>query len=522
MYSCPGCGSSMTFDIQSQQLKCGRCDRTESIAVADQREARHAGSSFSVDLLTCPTCGAAIRAMNTASAAFCSYCGSSVMLNQQSSEMDAPETVAPFRVTREACFEKYQQMLKKSLCVDHRLKRDVKAESFRGIYVPFHIYSGMVRGDATLEGHETHGDDTYYYNTRVELNHQYDDILHDASVEMPDTLSERVSQVPHEAFRPFSPAYLSGFYADMPDANPGAYLSYAKAAAVRTGLKEVIEDLQDGCTYSTAEAEKKLVKLANAKHTGETLVPVWFMSLRSGKRVLYAIQNGVTGEMAADVPLDIPRFALITLLLAIPLYFLFNMFLTLRPEMVLVIAMMLAVLAQLVVNGRRRVLRDRETAEETASSEEDDMDLRLRQRKRMERNSRESGFAAMLQGLGGLGGTLVGAAAMYGISRLDDIRIFKLIALGLTLVLGFLIVSGGKKQIRAPWGSFAALVTAVAGSAVLVLDPFHSADLPVYILSFLSMAAVIWESLDLLLLHNRECSNPLPQFETHQGGEDHA
>ena len=89
-------------------------------------------------------------------------------------------------------------------------------------------------------------------------------------------------------------------------------------------------------------------------------------------------------------------------------------------------------------------------------------------------------------------------------------------------MLGFLIVSGGKKQIRAPWGSFAALITAVAGSAVLVLDPFHSADLPVYILSFLSMAAVIWESLDLLLLHNRECSNPLPQFETHQGGEDHA
>ena len=79
MYSCPGCGSSMTFDIQGQQLKCGRCDRTESIAEADRREARQAGHSFSVDLLTCPTCGAALRAMNTASAAFCSYCGSSVM-----------------------------------------------------------------------------------------------------------------------------------------------------------------------------------------------------------------------------------------------------------------------------------------------------------------------------------------------------------------------------------------------------------------------------------------------------------
>ncbi len=161
MYSCPGCGSSMTFDIQGQQLKCSRCDRTESIADADRREARQAGHSFSVDLLTCPTCGAGLRAMNTASAAFCSYCGSSVLLSQQSAEMEETETVAPFQVTREDCFKKYQQMLKKSLCVDHRLKRDVKPESFRGIYVPFHVYSGLVRGEAVLEGHETHGDDTY-------------------------------------------------------------------------------------------------------------------------------------------------------------------------------------------------------------------------------------------------------------------------------------------------------------------------------------------------------------------------
>ena len=512
----------MTFDIGGQQLKCSRCDRAESIADADRREARYAGSSFSVDLLTCPTCGAAIRAMNTASAAFCSYCGASVMLHQQSGEMDAPETVAPFRVPREACFEKYQQMLKKSLCVDHRLKKNVKPESFRGIYVPYHIYSGMVTGEASLEGTQTRGNDTYYYNTTVNLNHQYDDILHDASVEMPDTLSERVSRVPADAFRPFSPAYLSGFYADIPDTNPGAYLSYAKAAAVRTGLKEVIGNLKDGCTYSTEKKKKKLIKLAHARHTGETLVPVWFMSVRSGKRVLYAIQNGVTGEMAADVPLDIPRFAIITLLLAIPLFFLFNAFLTLRPEMVLVIAMLLAVLAQLVVNGRRKALKDRDTANDTAASEEDDMALRMRQRKRLESGAKGRGLLGTLQGLGALGVVIVVGIAMYGLSLVDDVSIFKMIALGLTVVMALLVVAGGKTKTAAPPGSFAALLAGVIGCAVLVLNPFHSADTPVYLLSFLCLAAVVWESMDLLMLHNRECSNPLPQFETHQGGEDRA
>ena len=322
MYSCPGCGSTMVFDPAGQQLKCGMCDRTESIESADQREARKASNRVEMDLFTCPNCGGTVHAMNTTAASFCSYCGSSVMLNQTRAEVTPPDTIAPFHITRDECFAKYQEMLKKSLCADHRLKNDVSAESFRGIYVPFHTYSARVTGSAVLEGTETKGEDTYYYSTTVELNHRFDDILHDASKEMPDALSERISRTPQEAFRPFTPAYMSGFYADIPDTNPSAYLSFAKAAAVRQGLKETMETLKGGVHYSTGEAEKKLIPMASAEHTGETLVPYWFMSIRSGKRVLYAVQNGFTGEMVADTPLDIPRFALFALIVAIPLFFL--------------------------------------------------------------------------------------------------------------------------------------------------------------------------------------------------------
>ena len=173
MYGCPGCGSMMVFDIPGQQLKCISCDRTESIEEADRREARKTGSNFSVDVLTCPTCGAEIRTMNTAQAAFCSYCGASVLLDKRHADMEAPETVAPFRVTREECFEKYREMVKKSLCADRKLKKDVTAESFRGIYVPHYVYEAAVRGETVLEGHETRGNDTYYYNTTVQLDHEF-------------------------------------------------------------------------------------------------------------------------------------------------------------------------------------------------------------------------------------------------------------------------------------------------------------------------------------------------------------
>jgi len=518
LYSCPGCGSMMVFDPARQQLKCGMCDRTESIESADQREARQASDRVEMDLFTCPNCGGKVHAMNTTAASFCSYCGSPVMLNHTRSEVSPPDTIAPFRVTRDECFAKYQQMLKKSLCVDHRLKKDVNAESFRGIYVPFHTYSAGITGSAVLEGHQTKGNDTYYYSTAVNLNHHFDDILHDASKEMPDALSERISRVPTDSFKSFSPAYMSGFYADTPDTSPNAYLSFAKAAAVREGLRDVMDSLDDGCSYSTAEAEKKLIPLATAKHTGETLVPYWFMSLRSGKRVLYAVQNGITGEMAADTPLDIPRFALFALILAIPLFFLLNSFLTLRPEMVMVVAMLLAVAAQLIVNGRRKAVKEQQLKAEMAESAEDDMSSRMAQRKRMENRAASGTW----YNVGGIGGAILLIAAMYGISLIDTIQIFWLAALVLTVVMIIILLIGRKNMSKPPLGSFVALLAMIAGTCILITDVFHSDDTALYLVSFVILASVVWESIDLLLMHNKECSNPLPQFETHQGGEDHA
>ena len=522
MYGCPGCGSMMTFDIQGQELKCGHCGRTESIAEADQREYRKAGSNFSVDLLTCPTCGAEIRAMNAAQAAFCSYCGASVMLEKQTADMESPETVAPFRVTREECFAKYQEMVKKSLCADRRLKKDVTAESFRGIYVPHYIYSAAVRGEATLEGHETKGRDTYYYNTKVLLDHEFENILHDASREMPDAMSEKIARVDPKAFKPFSPAYLSGFYADIPDTEENAYLNYAKAEAVRMGLRDVLDDLPEQYNYSGAATEKKLVQMANAKCTGRTLVPVWFMSIRSKGRLLYAIQNGVTGEMTADIPMDIPRFGLIAMIAAIPLFFLLNnvLNLTLRPEMVMIAAMALALGAQWFVNRRRQNIADR-TQLETATDGGDNLDRRLKQRKRMASRAK-GGSAGFIESVGGFGGMILLLILLMYFSKVNDPRVFRYGALGMTAVMGGLLIWGSETKVKAPIGSYAALIVMALATVNLILDPFHSSDLALYLLALGCMAAVLWVCIELLLLYNRECSNPLPQFESHQGGEGDA
>ena len=527
MYSCPGCGSQMLFDIPTQGLKCGRCDRTMTVREADEKEARTAGSSFSVDLMTCPTCGAEIRALNTAAAAFCSYCGSSVMMEQKKEEIALHSSLIPFQITREQCFARFQEMLKKSFCADHKLKGNITADSFRGIYVPYHIYKASAVGTITLEGTETKGNNTYYYNTDVALNHHYAGIMHDASKEMPDSISEHItlSEDCTDKFVPFSPAYLSGFYADVPDTDPEKYLDYARAEAIRKALEDTTPALKDdSLSYSIGTAEKKLVEIADAAHTGDTMLPVWFMSMKSGSRMLYAVQNAVTGEMWADIPMDIKRFGLVTVGLAALLFLLFNLSLVLPAGLVLSAAMLLAVFAQVAVNKQRVKIRDQEIARSTTDSGTIGIRDRMAQMHRLEkrvRRQRNGGIFQYLIALLAGGGTFLLLYLLSNAKNLD-LDVFKYSALALTVGMILLVAPIGGKKARLPAGSIAAVAAMIAGTLMMILNPFHSDDVPVYIVSLVILVMVIWECVDLLRLYNRACSNPVPQFESHTGGEDRA
>ena len=226
--------------------------------------------------------------------------------------------------------------------------------------------------------------------------------------------------------------------------------------------------------------------------------------------------------MVADMPMDIPRFGLIALIAAIPLFLFLNNFmnLTLRPEMVLIAAMLLALGAQWFVNRRRQNIADR-TESENAKDGGDNLLTRLKQRKRMASHAK-GGSANLIENAGGFGGMIILVILLTQFSKINDARVFKYGALGLTVLMGFMLAWGAQTKVRTPIGSYAAFIAMALGTAVLLLNPFHSDDMPLYVLALLCLAAVVWISIDLLLLHNRECSNPLPQFESHQGGEDHA
>lgn len=57
------------------------------------------------------------------------------------------------------------------------------------------------------------------------------------------------------------------------------------------------------------------------EQTDSAMFPVWFLSYRNGSRVSYATVNGQTGKIAADLPVDIRKYFLGSLILALPIFY---------------------------------------------------------------------------------------------------------------------------------------------------------------------------------------------------------
>ena len=304
MYECPNCAANLRFSIEKQKLWCEACGTELSpYDVVKDRDAEER-EVFEVTVFTCPQCGAEIVSEDNEAAAFCSFCGGSTILDSRISNAKRPAHIIPFTRTKADCAESYKKLVKKSMFMPNELMSTKNIEGFRGIYIPYWMYETQLEGhintDVESIHHKYKGNyeyiDHYRYETDVKTN--YKGMTFDASGAFSDNLSNAIAPFDTTQVQPFTPSYLSGFYADVADTDPDLYEPYAKSEAIRKSLEQTLPTLKgDPSSYSTSEVETALTSKAKAEYTGDTLLPVWFMSMRSGKRVLYAVQNAVTGEM---------------------------------------------------------------------------------------------------------------------------------------------------------------------------------------------------------------------------------
>ena len=359
MIKCPGCGAALRFDPREQLLVCDHCRQKydpESFEEYKYTNSAEEDQVLDVTLYKCPNCGAELVSTDDTAATFCSYCGSNVMMESRMGRIEYPTRIIPFRLNKEDAEKAYLSKVKSSLFAPSDLKNDAVIDKFRGIYMPYWSYEFGADQTIHAEGktESRRGDYIYkkHYDLSADIQSNYDGAYFDASVNFSDDMSRAIKPFETKEEKNFNAAYMSGFYADAGDVRKSLYEPEAFNLALSYMADQASNDATMSRYNATRDKLKKSIDISDA-NARMSLFPVWFMSMRSknGKRINYAAVNGQTGKVAADIPIDPKKYAIFSLLLAIPLFFVLNMFLTIRPSTLCWVAIVINVIGIIILKA---------------------------------------------------------------------------------------------------------------------------------------------------------------------------
>ncbi len=337
-FLCPSCGGNMVFEPEKQKLVCLYCSNENEVKVEKTNIKEHdfysAENNSNRDwgnekrIIKCESCGAQTVLDEKSTAQFCAFCGSSHIIKTDDTAGIAPESLIPFKISKDKVRELFSSWIKKLFFAPRALKSSHNMEKMNGVYIPFWTYDCDTFSDYTAER------GTYYYVTEtewVEENGQrkqvtkqvrktrwsfvngnyskiFDDILINASEQANRNLISKLEPFNLTELTLYKPEYLSGFLAERysVDLKSGWNLAEEK---VKNDLRVQIRHQIGGdevrsLNFSTSYNNVKF------KHI---LLPIWISAYTYKDKVYRFMVNGQTGEVDGESPVSIIKIILLIL-----------------------------------------------------------------------------------------------------------------------------------------------------------------------------------------------------------------
>ncbi len=532
MYECPNCGGGLRFDPAGQDLVCDYCQtRLDPYQYEKDHDADISENAYGVQIFTCPQCGGEIMTTNISVTGFCSYCGASTVLDSRMAKEKRPTWIIPFRKTGKDCREAYKKRIARAIYAPSRMRDETYMDSFRGIYIPYWVYNGKVDARITLKGTRVHRSGNYvitdHYDLGNDVKASYEGISYDASSSFSDDVSDRIAPFSADALKEFTPSMLCGFYADTSDVPSRLYADRARNLAERDVWYRISMDPgMEDFDLTPPDSAYKMDSQIPMRSAGPKLAlfPVWFATYRKDDRVAYSVINGLNGKIAVDLPVSIPRYLAGTLLLALPIFILLNIFLTLSPPSVLALSSVLASVSAFLYYREIKALTARELRTDdlgyrTVVNGEKGGSLQMKKGKKLRKKRRKIGINSVMTLLA------VMIAAFWAVDVLSSaVGVFSPLLIYFTALLAVAVLSyltfetgqesGNGKVLYGILGTDAAVLV---GLFVRIWNP--AGDIWYYTASALSFAAIGFSLIQVIRKYNVLATRPLPDFFSRKGGE---
>ena len=125
---CPACGGHLAYSVELNQLKCPYCTSTFEIEDYNEKNtaiAEKDSETLSVNRFVCRNCGAELSSTDSPDeqlVQYCAYCGSESLMMGKADATEIPETIIPFKITKDRAKEKYAEEVKKMFFVPKEFK----------------------------------------------------------------------------------------------------------------------------------------------------------------------------------------------------------------------------------------------------------------------------------------------------------------------------------------------------------------------------------------------------------------
>lgn len=337
-YKCPACGGPLHFSNETQDLACDYCESHFPVAQIEALYAQHdasaaaaqtaaqqqqqtgeagwelasasdwGGEGQNLTAYNCPSCGAQLICEQTTAASSCPYCGNPTIIPGQLHGMLKPDYVIPFKLDKNAAMNALRNHYKGKKLLPSTFSRENHIEEIKGVYVPFWLFDGAAHADLVFDATRTHVTETR--NERITTTEHFK--LHragtvpfrmipvDGSSKMPDEHMDAIEPFDYSELKPFSTAYLPGFYADKYDVG----MEESSARADERAQQTARDAMRATCMGYEAVTDAGGQILLDRGKVHYALLPVWMLSTNwKGQNFLFTM-NGQTGKLIGNLPVD--------------------------------------------------------------------------------------------------------------------------------------------------------------------------------------------------------------------------
>lgn len=314
---CEACGADMTYSPEIGKLYCEYCKSTRDIQkrvpmIRDYLIERSMGDVLADDeVYKCPNCGGEVELGGFQTANQCPFCGATNIVKLQDIKGLKPDSILPFKVSKQSACDFGKKWLKKKLFAPSPYKKSIKADNFKGVYIPsfsfnadsYSTFQGRLgeRRTRTVGSGNNKRVETYiyWYNVSGKDSRAFVNMMVEASPQIRQKDLDKLQPFDVGFTEAYSREYIAGFLAERYDSSLDDSFGIARDKMDVLIRKAILARYHaDEVDYLNVSTKYSDIKFRY------TLLPLWVCAYKYKEKLYRFLVNGRTGKSTGKTPVS--------------------------------------------------------------------------------------------------------------------------------------------------------------------------------------------------------------------------